>query len=118
MNAVDLSRSLFDGVLSKPTEIFSLNQINQLEEKRKEKLEQCTSIYWSDSPHWPSVCGVIPKQLLIKLMIKCNVCESVLMCWEKVPKLDASTARAGEILAMHILPTEVTSKRRLLKSRS
>ena len=24
------------------------------------------------------------KKLLIKLMIKCNVSESVLMCWEKV----------------------------------
>ena len=45
MNASDLSHALFDGVLSKPTEIFSLNEINRLEEKRKEKLEQCTSIY-------------------------------------------------------------------------
>ena len=44
MNASYLSRSLFDRVLSKPSEIFSLNEINQLQEKRKEKLEQYTGI--------------------------------------------------------------------------
>ena len=45
MNVLDLSRSLFNGVLSTPSEIFSLNKINQLEEKRKEKLEQNTGTH-------------------------------------------------------------------------
>ena len=69
MNASDLSHALFDGVLSKPTEIFSLNEINRLEEKRKEKLEQYTGTHSSHSPRWPNVCDVILKKKLINVQI-------------------------------------------------